>query len=219
MTNRPTPPSVPRGRGEEILDGAAEMFADHGYYGSSLRTISKHIGISHSGMLHHFGTKDALLDGVLDRLEAHAQNALERAPELRAGRDALQRGLADLWHPDSLPTRLLATLCAEAVSEDYPSRHRIARLRKVHEHVFEECFTSFAEQGLLRDGTDPAFAGRALLSQVLNLAVRKKTVRPLQHLPHDDAPLEDLAKQVHTFFAEECDAQDAAGASDSLAPR
>ena len=58
-----------RGRREEIIDGAAEMFADHGYHGSSLREISKHIGISHSGMLHHFDCKTALLDGVIDRLE------------------------------------------------------------------------------------------------------------------------------------------------------
>lgn len=211
-------PATPRGRSEDILDGASEMFAEHGYHGSSLREISKHIGISHSGMLHHFHAKDALLDGVLDRLEAHAETALERAPELRTGRDALLRGLAELWHPTSLTTRLLATLCAEAVSEDHPGRYRIARLRRVHEHIFEECFTSYVGQGLLRDDTEPAFAGRALLSLVLNLAVREKTVRPMQYRHHDDAPLEDLTRQVDTFFAEESHPRDAAE-EDPLQPR
>lgn len=38
-----------RGRREEILDGASEMFAEHGYNGSSLREISAHIGISTRG--------------------------------------------------------------------------------------------------------------------------------------------------------------------------
>ena len=192
-----------RGRREEIIDGAAEMFADHGYHGASLREISKHIGISHSGMLHHFDCKTALLVGVIDRLEEHAQSALDRAPELRANRGALLQGLVELWHPAALPIRLLATLDAESVSEDHPGRYRMARLRKVHEHILEDCFTSFAEQGLLRAGTDPAFAGRALFAQVLNLAVREKTVQPLQHRSHDDAPLKDLAMQVDIFFLEE----------------
>lgn len=193
---------VPRGRREEILDGAAEMFAEHGYNGSSLRDISRHIGISHSGMLHHFDSKDALLDGVIDRLEAHAQTAIERTPQLRTDRDSLLRGLSEHWHPASLSIRLLATLDAESVSEYHHGRFRMARLRKVHEHVLEDCFTGFAEQGLLRAGADPAFAGRSLLAVVLNLAVREKTIRPLQSEPHDDAPLRDIAMQVDGFFLE-----------------
>ncbi|HLQ80095.1 MAG TPA: TetR/AcrR family transcriptional regulator [Brachybacterium sp.] len=197
------PPAAPHGRREEILDGAAEMFAEHGYHGSSLRDISRHIGISHSGMLHHFESKDALLDGVIDRLEDHAQTALDRVPQLREDRRALLRGLADIWHPASLPIRLLATLDAESVSEELHGRYRMARLRKVHEHVLESCFEGLAEQGLLREDAEPAFAGRALLAVVLNLAVREKTVRPLQHRRHDDAPLGDLAMQVDAFLVEE----------------
>lgn len=196
------PPAAGSGRREEILDGAAEMFAEYGYHGASLRDISSRVGISHSGMLHHFESKDALLDGVIDRLEEHAQTALDRAPELRTERRALLRGLAEIWHPASLPIRLLATLDAESVSEDHHGRYRVARLRKVHEHVLEDCFSNFAGQGLLREDADPAFAGRALLAMVLNLAVREKTVRSLQHRSHDDAPLKDLAMLVETFFLE-----------------
>lgn len=211
------PPQIPRvaqepdraaprartGRREEILDGAAEMFAEHGYQGSSLRDISQHIGISHSGMLHHFGAKDVLLDGVIDRMEEHAQSAMDRIHEFDGGRDLMLRGLAAIWHPASLPIRLLATLNAESVSEDHPGRFRLARLRKVHEHMLEACFSTLEEKGLLREDMDPAFAGRALLAVILNLAVREKTVRPLQHRGHDDAPLQDLAKQVEAFLTSE----------------
>ena len=82
------------------------MFAEHGYHGASLRDISAHIGISHSGMLHHFESKDVLLDGVIDRMEDHAQSALERLDEFRSGREDLLRALAEVWHPASLPVRL-----------------------------------------------------------------------------------------------------------------
>lgn len=195
-----TEPAARAGRSEEILDGAAEMFAEHGYHGSSLRDISQHIGISHSGMLHHFGAKDVLLDAVIDRMEEHAQAALDRIHEIDGSREMMMRGLAAIWHPASLPIRLLATLDAESVSEDHPGRFRLARLRRVHEHMLETCFASLAAKGLLREESDPAFAGRALLAVILNLAIREKTVRPLQHGEHDDAPLQDLAKQVEAFL-------------------
>ena len=192
-----------RGRREEILDGASEMFAEHGYHGSSLRDISARIGISHSGMLHHFESKDVLLDRVIDRMEDHAQSALEGIDEFRGTREDLLRGLAEVWHPASLPIRLLATLDAETVSEDHPGRYRVARLRKVHEHMLATCFTGLVEQGPLREETDPAFAGRALLAMVLNLAVREKTVRPYQRPSRDDAPLADLARQVDALLGAE----------------
>src|SRR5690606_22883642 len=120
----------------------------------------------------------------------------------------LLRALAEVWHPASLPIRLLATLDAETVSEDHPGRYRVARLRKVHEHMLETCFTSLDEQGLLREETDPAFAGRALLAMVLNLAVREKTVRPYQRPSRDDAPLVDLARQVDALLGAEADRPD-----------
>ena len=200
-SNEPMPgSSAPRSRREEILDGATEMFAEHGFYGSSLREIGKHIGISHSGMLHHFETKDALLEGVLERLEDHAQSALERIPELRAGREALVRGMVEIWDPASLHIQLLAVLEAESVSEEHPGRYRLARLRRVHEHTLASCFLAFAGRGELHDGIDPEFAGRTLLAAVLNLAVREKTVRSLQRQFHDDAPIAELVRQVDALL-------------------
>src|SRR5699024_473669 len=43
------PAARPRTRRDEILEGTARMFAEYGYYGASLRDISRHIGISHPG--------------------------------------------------------------------------------------------------------------------------------------------------------------------------
>ena len=195
----------PRGRREEILDGASEMFAEHGYHGSSLRDISAHIGISHSGMLHHFESKDDLLDRVIDRLEAHAQSALERIDEFCGSREDLLRGLAEVWHPASLPILLLATLDAESVSEDHPGRYRVARLRKVHEHMLETCFTGLAERGPLREETDPAFAGRALLAVVLTRAGGENPARPPPPPRGDDAPRPDGARPVDALLGTEVD--------------
>lgn len=196
-------PDQPQGRREHIIDGAAEMFAEHGYYGSSLRDISRHVGISRSGMLHHVESKDVLLGAVIDRLEDHAEMAMERVRDVEGSREAFLQILAEVWNPSSLPVRLLATLDAETVSEDHPGRYRLARLRKVHEHLLETCFSRLDQEKLPDGQSDAAFAGRALFAMVLNLAVREKTVRPYQHADADDAPLADLARLVDAVLAPE----------------
>ena len=187
-------------RREQILDSAAEMFAEHGYHGASLRNISRRAGLSHPGMLHHFASKELLLDAVIDRMEALVQDALNRVDEFCTDPDALQRGLTEMWDPASQAVQLLATLDAEVVSKVHPGRFRMARLRRVHEHVLERCFVTFDERGLLREDIDPAFASRAMFALVLSCAVREETVRTMQSGPHDDLPMKDLLKLVQAFL-------------------
>lgn len=197
--SRPRPRSRPRR--EQVLDGAGQLFAEYGYYGASLRHIAREVGLSHPGMLHHFATKDELLSAVIDRLEAHAQDALDRLDELCTEPEALLQALTEVWHPGSPAIRLLARLDADVVSADHPGKFRIARLHRVHEHLLEHCFTALAEQGLLREGTDPAFAGRAMLALILNHAARERTVRAMQNVDHADSPTEDLHRLAGLFLA------------------
>ena len=179
------------------------MFAEHGYHGASLRDIAGHIGISHPGLMHHFPSKDSLLHTVIDSLEDRTQQTLEEVERLSVEPEALMQELAATWHPGALHVRLLATLAAESVSGDHPGRFRMARLRRVHENIFEQCFTAYGEQGMLRRGVDPGFAGRALLGLVLNLAVREKTVRAMQGPTHDDGPVQELARMMRSFLSKD----------------
>lgn len=201
LTERARRGVAPRSRREEILTGAVEMFAEHGYHGASLRDIAGHIGISHPGLMHHFPSKDSLLHAVIDALEDRTQQTLDEVERLSVEPGALVQELAATWHPGALPVRLLSTLAAESVSGDHPGRFRMARLRRVHENIFEQCFTAYGEQGLLRKGLDPGFAGRALLALVLNLAVRERTVRAMQSSDHHDSPAQELARMMRSFLA------------------
>ena len=203
LTERARRGVAPRSRREEVLTGAAEMFAEHGYHGASLRDIAGHIGISHPGLMHHFPSKDSLLHTVIDSLEDRTQQTLDEVERLSVEPETLMQELAATWHPGALPVRLLATLAAESVSGDHPGRFRMARLRRVHENIFEQCFTAYGEQGLLRRGVDPGFAGRALLGLVLNLAVREKTVRAMQGATHDDGPVQELARMMRSFLSKD----------------
>ena len=62
-------PSAERGRvrREAILDAALELFAEHGFVLTSLPMISEKVGITHAGILHHFGSKEGVLRALLER--------------------------------------------------------------------------------------------------------------------------------------------------------
>jgi TetR/AcrR family transcriptional regulator len=65
-----------RGR---ILDAALGSFASRGYEATSLDALASGLGVRKQTILYHFGTKDALLDAVIDRSAAELSDALERA--------------------------------------------------------------------------------------------------------------------------------------------
>src|SRR5688500_17858831 len=65
-----TPVKRPEGRDEVVdalLDAAERLFATHGPGGVSLRTIAREAGVNHGLVHRHFGTKDALVDRLLER--------------------------------------------------------------------------------------------------------------------------------------------------------
>ncbi len=65
-----------RGR---ILDAALASFADRGYEATSLDAVAAGLGVRKQTILYHFGSKEALLDAVVDRSSAELSDALERA--------------------------------------------------------------------------------------------------------------------------------------------
>jgi AcrR family transcriptional regulator len=52
----------------EILDAALDLFAHHGYFGTSMRQIARAVGVRESALYHHFPSKDAILQDLLGEL-------------------------------------------------------------------------------------------------------------------------------------------------------
>jgi AcrR family transcriptional regulator len=78
-----------RRTGEEarsaILDAAERALVAHGPAGIRIQEVAADVGVSHPTVLHHFGSREALVEAVvaraLDSLQAGLLSAVRRAPE------------------------------------------------------------------------------------------------------------------------------------------
>jgi AcrR family transcriptional regulator len=64
-----------------ILDAALASFGTRGYEATSLDQVASTLGLRKQTILHHFGSKDRLLDAVVDRTADDLADLLERALE------------------------------------------------------------------------------------------------------------------------------------------
>jgi AcrR family transcriptional regulator len=64
---------------DRILDGALLSFGTKGYDATSLDALAGGLGIRKQTILHHFGSKERLLDALLDRSAVELSAALEAA--------------------------------------------------------------------------------------------------------------------------------------------
>ena len=74
---------------QQLLDIAAEVVSEGGLHGLTLDAVAGRAGVSKGGLLHHFPSKQALLEGVCDALleqtEAALWEIMEKDPH-RTGR-------------------------------------------------------------------------------------------------------------------------------------
>ncbi len=70
---------------EQFLAAAEQLFADKGFYGASIATIARKLGLTKQALLHHFGNKEKLYGEVLralsERLAANNAAIRQRYPD------------------------------------------------------------------------------------------------------------------------------------------
>ena len=161
-----------RAKRDEIIEAATGLFGEVGYHSASLREISSRVGISHPGLLHHFPTKEMLLQAVLERRDEAdvAQLARDREDGLDyfealvrlVERNAARPGIVELF----------CILSAEATSPDHPAHGYFQRR---YDGVLARTRHALARreaEGRLRPGVDVAAAARALVAVMDGLQVQ-----------------------------------------------
>lgn len=143
-------------RRREIVAAALEVFSTSGFRAGSLKDIGLRIGIDPSTILHHFGSKEALLRAVLDDKDAQDTQSLPDVDRLDPA--LIPRGLIELAERNDRRPGLIslyAVLSAESTTAEHPGRdyfrERTARTRR----DFGIAFRRMHEAGLLAPGVEP----------------------------------------------------------------
>lgn len=68
--------AAPRDTRRAILDAALDLFAEHGFAGTSMRTLARAAGVRESALYHYFESKDALFLGVMEHVFASREGSL-----------------------------------------------------------------------------------------------------------------------------------------------
>ncbi|MEJ1089817.1 TetR/AcrR family transcriptional regulator [Microbacterium sp. Mu-80] len=148
----------------EILKAAVEIFGNKGSTNGTLADVAEQVGMTHAGVLHHFGSKQNLLLEVLAyRDQADVQDLDEKhipgGPELflhlvrTAFMNAQRPGIVQAY----------TVLSAESITDDHPARdyfeERYTTLRREITEAFHELCTA---QGVTEPSTVAAAAASIL---------------------------------------------------------
>lgn len=147
-----------------IIETALELFGEVGYHGASLREVAARVGVSHTGLLHHFANKAELLEAVLEERERRSirlfdLEASEPLDMLRnlvalASHNATSKGLIELY----------CVLSAEATSPAHPAHsYFVTRYRTVRARL-TEVLNHLQNHGILRKEVMPHAAAVELLA-------------------------------------------------------
>lgn len=113
---------------EEVLDAFESILIEEGERTATLDAVAARAAVSKGGLLYHFGSKSALIDGLIDRLRTRAETdvkAMREAPEGPAARYIATSVVED----SAFDRTILATVCL-AQGSDPRARQAIQDLRQ-----------------------------------------------------------------------------------------
>lgn len=155
-------------RRAEILDAAFLVFSRNGYNASSVNQIAKSVGLTQTGVLHHFsGGKIALLMAILEARDASSASILEALAgrELLAGLVEVSRHQAD----QRGVVQLYRNVSTEAIDPEHPAHEYFdTRIRRITDTI-EVAFAQVKSEGGLRPGVDPRRAALRTLAMTEGL--------------------------------------------------
>ncbi|GAA2007990.1 TetR/AcrR family transcriptional regulator [Microbacterium ulmi] len=142
-------------RRREILDAAVDIFGAKGFAGGTLVDIAAQVGMTHAGILHHFGSKDQLLLEVLRyRDESDVADLEERhIPDgMPLFRHLVRTAIANAQRAGIV--QAFVVLSAESVTDDHPAQaYFTARYEQLRGEVAHAFTAVCAERGITAPDT------------------------------------------------------------------
>ena len=159
-------------RRKEIVDAAIEVFSGSGFRKGSLRDVAERVGLSQAGVLHHFPSKEHLLQAVLSwRDDTSLARMGEPPPE---GLDLIRALVELIEYNEHTPelVELHVVMSAEATSPDHPVHDYFVRRYHLVLDSVRQAFEQTAARGQLRPDVDCTSAARTLIALMDGLQVQ-----------------------------------------------
>jgi AcrR family transcriptional regulator len=155
-------------RREEILAVAAELFADRGYVGTTVRELADAAGILSGSLYHHFDSKESMLDEILggymrELLEEYRKTVAEQKDPVDALTALVHQAFASLG-----PHRAAVTVIqndAKHLSQ-FPRFAYLDEVATETERLWLGVIRNGIRQGVFRDDIDPKLIYRFIRDAV-----------------------------------------------------
>jgi AcrR family transcriptional regulator len=134
---------------QRIIDAAHDVFAELGFWATTMKEIALRAGISQRGLVHHFATKEELLAAVIDLRDKDSAQLM--AP-LGRPVDALTSMLVVVAENIRRPglVELYTVLTAEAASPEHPAHSHYRKRYRMLRRYFAAAFDELRERGELK---------------------------------------------------------------------
>ncbi|MBU9765983.1 TetR/AcrR family transcriptional regulator [Mycobacterium sp. TNTM28] len=139
-------------RRQRILSVAERLLARNGWRNTSLAQIAKEAGVTSAGLLHHFESKEHLLNAVLDIRDhdddVHADRSGDLADEIKRVADRFVRA------PELVGT--FTVLLVENIQPDAPLHDRLLKRQQAARDIVTDIITRGQLAGRYRTDFDAA---------------------------------------------------------------
>jgi len=149
-------------RRQRILAVAERLLARNGWRNTSLAQIAKEAGVSPAGLLHHFESKEQLLNAVLDARDAdddaHADRSGDLVGEIRRAAERFERS------PELVGT--FTVLLVENILPDAPLHERLLSRHRDAIDILADAIQRGQRAGRYRSDLDAAIKAAEILAFV-----------------------------------------------------
>jgi AcrR family transcriptional regulator len=161
----------PRRRAPEIIEAAAQVFAERGFHGATTQDIADVLGIRQASLYYYFPSKEVALELVCAR---GAEGFLEAAAVIAAGPESATEKLRHLIlaHLSPLLDRpdFVRVFHNERKHLPPASRRRIGQTVRAYERVIEGVLKAGIRSGEFRADLDPRLVTFGMLGMVKSVA-------------------------------------------------
>jgi AcrR family transcriptional regulator len=169
---------------ESVLNAAAKIISDSGMNAFTIDAVAREAGVTKGGVLHHFPSKEALIDGLIERVtEVFNSRLLQELAEEALGQPGrwLRAYIRTIFSVQQEDINLIPALAAAVVADDRTIEHIRRGMQQSQQAAVQDGLDPTTAT-IIRLAADGAVFTRAFNINVLDLEISRKVSEELIRL-------------------------------------